>query len=83
MARILLTTADLCERLTAELRNIEECEACSVVGITRLKHQTSDGCNWSESVMLRTHGQSLARVQPHLTEIVRQARLAFNLTDQS
>ena len=83
MTKTLLTPAELCQRLTAELQKIEGCEACLVVAVVRLKQQADDGCNWSDSVTLNTRGKSLAQIQPHLADVIRYARSEFNLSEQT
>lgn len=81
MARTLVTSENLAEWMTAELRKVEDCGDCGVGDVNRLQQPDADGCNWSDSLTVRSGGVPLEYFRPHLEKIVARARAEFNLED--
>lgn len=79
MARTLVTPEELAAWMTAELRKVEGCEECSVGAANRLQQPDAEGCNWSDSLVVRSGGLAHEYFRPHLNRIVAQARAQFNL----
>lgn len=80
-SRQLITSEELQAWLTAKLKQIEDCEECSVGGILLLQQPDAFGCNWSDSVVLSSGGVPVDYVWPHMTRIIAEARLRFNLRE--
>lgn len=79
MGRVLLTTEELQDWLTARLRTFTGCEKCNFLGIAELKEPDEDECNWSDSLFVRITGVSSEIYKPAITNVVIEARSKFNV----
>ena len=63
--------------ITAELQKVKTCEECTVNSVMPLRQPDRDGCNWSDSIVVRAGPE--ADYEPHLRRIVQEARRRFNV----
>lgn len=73
MNRLLLSAEELEQWLSRELRKVKGCGECSVGGIMALQQADSDGCNWSDSVVVRSGQVDSKYVRPYFDKIVAEA----------
>lgn len=79
MARKLLTREELAEWMTAQLRKVEDCEECSVGPVNLLQQPDTDGCNWSDSLVVQSAGVPREHFGPHVAQIGAMAKAMFNI----
>ena len=78
MSRELVSEDWLRQHLNFELHKHEECAACEIGGIMRLRGTDETGCNWSPP-RLRSSGQPSVVCLPIAERVVCEAMMKFNL----
>jgi hypothetical protein len=78
-SRSLCTAEELTKWITDRLNSLEGCQNWSVSGLQRLKQLGSDGCNWSDSIVVNAGGAASGHVRALIAPIVIEARQRFNL----
>lgn len=78
--RELLTLAKLSDWLTAELQRAEGAAGSSIAVQYMLQEPDQDGCNWSDSVILKV-GMSASKetLAPYVVQLIQDARKRFNV----
>ena len=79
MSRRLVSREELRSWMNAELKKFEGCEDCEFGGVTPLQQPDETGCNWSDSMYIRTGGVPQETFQPAVQKIIAEARRHFNL----
>ena len=79
MSRQIVSVEYLNDWLTRSLRDIQDCNKCTISGVKKLQGVDDDGCNWSETVMLNSAGSNEPYVIHKAQEVVHHARKLFNL----
>ncbi|NBS15817.1 MAG: hypothetical protein EBT06_03955 [Gammaproteobacteria bacterium] len=79
MSREIVSAEYLNEWLTRNLRDIQDCDNCTISGVKKLQGTDEDGCNWSDTVMLNSAGSNEPYVRHKALDVVFQARRLFNL----
>ena len=82
MTRTTVSAQELSQWLTRRLQQLESCHECEVGGIIALREPDSEGCNWSDSVVVRSHGVPHEYFTPKLREILIEARDKFNIASE-
>jgi len=81
MNRDLISRDELAQWLTQELQKVEDCEHCSVSGILLLQKPDDQGCNWSDSITVRSAGVPAEYFGDYLRPIIARARARFNVVE--
>ncbi len=77
--RELVTREELRAWITQRLQMVEDCGECEVAGITPLRGEDEEGCNWSDGLTVRGCHVDARTLRPALLPIVTEARRRFNL----
>ncbi len=78
--KALLTLSELSAWLTAELLKISDAEGSSITVQYALREPDTDGCNWSDTVVLHVGpNASHEYLQSHVRHLVLVARKKFNV----
>lgn len=79
-----LTLKELSAWLTTELQKIPDAGDSEITVQYALRDSDEDGCNWSDTVVLRVgHAASAEYLQPYVQQLVGIARKRFNLKTDS
>ncbi len=82
--RTLLTLSELSAWLTTELQKISDAEGSEITVQYALREPDADGCNWSDTVVLRVgKAASSEYLQPYVRQLVEVARKRFNVKADS
>lgn len=80
--RELLTKQELSNRLSSELQEVEDAEGSEIRVQYLLGEPDEDGCNWSDSIVLRLGPKATKEgLAPSVARIVAQARMKYNIKD--
>jgi hypothetical protein len=78
MERESVSQEELLAWINSEFSRHEECNACGVTSVMRLKGEDEDGCNWS-GVNLRCSGVPADVCLPVANHVIAQAKMKFNV----
>lgn len=79
MKREVVTREYIESWLTDRLRQLEDCADCVVSGIQPLQKPDIEGCNWSDSLIVKCGGVPFKHYGAKLSQLVDEARQRFNL----
>lgn len=79
-ARELVTLNELNAKLTDKLQNVEDAAGSKITVQYILREPDVDGCNWSDSVVLRVGPNASKEIlAPYVAQLVKDARKKFNV----
>jgi hypothetical protein len=78
--RELVTLSELSARLTDELQKVSDAAGSAIFVRYMLQEPDEEGCNWSDSVILKIgSGVSREVLTPYVTQLMQDARKRFNV----
>jgi hypothetical protein len=79
--RELKTREQISDWITKRLQSFPDCADAEVAVQYQLQEPMSDGCNWSEDLMLNYGSSNSEAVLQHLRPLHQEARRRFNVAE--